>query len=276
MLLKDGFGFKQGDDRAAAFLKNNLDLASLVRQHLPGGTVSQRWASVVVDSPITCSRHLHAITFQYYLVRCRAELALMAQCPTAMAPTAPDPTHTIEFDADTVSAMIAGPFHTVCLSGSPIVGNSARTNEQDTTQCMRNMILESVSHFHAVHVTTFSLTGYENVAEFKEVLTSAEGVPATFELASALIQHFCRVVKTPVLLWTPSLDRPIMYRKPALPGIEAPPLLQDIILRCWVGRLAAFTLSLCGAGRCWETHFPKSLPSALLPRQQYLVIGRRL
>lgn len=92
---------------------------------------------------------------------------------------------------------------------------------------MRNMILEGVSHFHGAHVTAFSLSGYENVAGFKEALTSAEGVPATFELASALLQHFCCVIKTPVLLWTPTLDRPILNRKSALPGIEAPPLLQE-------------------------------------------------
>jgi len=105
-------------------------------------------------------------------------------------------------------------------------GDNTLADDQKTWQCMRNMILEGVNHFHCVHVAKFSLPGYDTVAQFKEAVTSADGVSVTFEVASALLQHFCRVFNTALLLWIPCLDRPIMYCKPALPGLQAPPFLQ--------------------------------------------------
>jgi len=60
----------------------------------------------------------------------------------------------------------------------------------------------------------------------RRAVASAEGAPATVEVATALLQHFCRVFKVTVLLWTPCLDRPILNRKPSLLGLEAMPPLQ--------------------------------------------------
>lgn len=90
---------------------------------------------------------------------------------------------------------------------------------------MRGMVIEGVRHFHGVHVAKFSLPGYDSAAQFnKEAPTTTEDAPATLAVTIAILQHFCRVFKTAVLLWTPWLDRPILCCRPALPGLkQAPP-----------------------------------------------------
>ena len=115
-------------------------------------------------------------------------------------------------------------------------GDNALLDKHDAPQCMLNMILEGVAHLHGVHVMPFSLPGYADVAEFKEALASAEGAPATIEVATALLQHFCRVFKATVLLWTPCLNRPILYCKPSLLRLEALPPLQGYHVAMLGGR----------------------------------------
>jgi len=86
------------------------------------------------------------------------------------------------------------------------------------------MVIEGVRHFHDIHFAKFSLPGYDSAAQFnKEAPTTTDDAPATLAVTIAILQHFCRVFKTAVLLWTPWLDRPILCCRPALPGLKQSP-----------------------------------------------------
>jgi len=85
------------------------------------------------------------------------------------------------------------------------------------------MVIEGVSHFHCVHVAEFSLPGYDSVANFKEAPTATDDIRVTLAVTIPILQHFCRVFKTAVLLWTPWLDRPVLCCRPPLPGLKQSP-----------------------------------------------------